>query len=59
MTTRERELAAAETGVAVAGEAKGVRFAALAVPQFRTYWLASAVSITGDGMENVIRNWLV
>jgi MFS family permease len=36
-----------------------VRFAALAVPQFRLYWLASALSITGDGMENVIRNWLV
>ena len=52
MTTREQELA-------VAPEAKGLRFTALEVPQFRTYWLASAVSITGDGMENVIRNWLV
>ena len=35
------------------------RFAALAIPQFRWYWLASWVSQTGDGMENVIRNWLV
>ena len=35
------------------------RFAALSIPQFRTYWIASAISITGDGMENVIRNWLV
>src|SRR2546428_659925 len=52
MTTREQELAAAPEG-------KGLRFAALEVPQFRTYWLASAISITGDGMENVIRNWLV
>ena len=56
---REAELAAAEAGAPVAGEATGVRFAALEVSQFRTYWLASAVSITGDGMENVIRNWLV
>ncbi len=35
------------------------RFAALRVPTFRWYWLAGAVSTTGDGMENVIRNWLV
>ena len=35
------------------------RFAALGVPTFRWYWLAGAVSNTGDGMENVIRNWLV
>ncbi|MDP9265438.1 MAG: MFS transporter [Chloroflexota bacterium] len=35
------------------------RFAALGVPTFRWYWLAGAVSTTGDGMENVIRNWLV
>ncbi|MGH2500679.1 MAG: MFS transporter [Candidatus Limnocylindria bacterium] len=35
------------------------RFAALEVPTFRAYWVASAVSITGDGMENVLRNWLV
>jgi MFS family permease len=39
--------------------APALRFAALEVPQFRIYWLASALSITGDGMENVIRNWLV
>ncbi len=35
------------------------RFAALEVSQFRTYWLASWLSSTGDGMENVIRNWVV
>ena len=63
MTSREPRLAAADTaavdGAAISGEATGLRFAALGVPQFRAYWLASAVSITGDGMENVIRNWLV
>ena len=58
MTTRERELGS-DQAVPVAAEARGLRFAALAVPQFRLYWIASAVSITGDGMENVIRNWLV
>jgi len=36
-----------------------LRFAALEVPAFRWYWISSAVSITGDGMENVLRNWLV
>ncbi|MFN2520739.1 MAG: MFS transporter [Candidatus Limnocylindria bacterium] len=35
------------------------RFAALGVPTFRWYWLTGAISTTGDGMENVIRNWLV
>ncbi len=36
-----------------------VRFAALDVPVFRAYWVASWISSTGDGMENVIRNVLV
>ncbi len=36
-----------------------VRFAALEVPVFRGYWVASWISSTGDGMENVIRNVLV
>jgi len=36
-----------------------LRFAALEVPTFRAYWAASAISITGDGMENILRNWLV
>ena len=36
-----------------------IRFAALQVPTFRWYWLASWISSTGDGMENVIRGLLV
>jgi MFS family permease len=36
-----------------------IRFEALAVPTFRWYWIASWISSTGDGMENVIRNVLV
>ncbi|MEK6620789.1 MAG: MFS transporter, partial [Chloroflexota bacterium] len=35
------------------------RFAALEIPTFRSYWITSAISITGDGMENILRNWLV
>lgn len=49
----------ADDAVAAAPAPPRLRFAALEVPQFRMYWLASALSITGDGMENVIRNWLV
>lgn len=45
--------------VAPAGEGRGVHFAALGVPQFRWYWLASGLSTTGDAMENVLRNWLI
>src|SRR5205823_9343232 len=56
VATPEERIVATEP---LAGAGTGVRFAALAVPEFRLYWLASAVSITGDGMENVIRNWLV
>ena len=44
---------------AVAAQPKGMRFAALDVPTFRWYWIASWISSTGDGMENVIRNVLV
>ncbi|HEV8534421.1 MAG TPA: MFS transporter [Candidatus Limnocylindria bacterium] len=36
-----------------------LRFAALSVPGFRWYWVASWISGTGDGMENVIRNLLI
>ena len=36
-----------------------IRFAALQVPLFRRYWVASWISSTGDGMENVIRGLLV
>ncbi len=35
------------------------RFAALDVPTFRWYWILSWISTTGDGMENVIRGYLV
>jgi MFS family permease len=38
---------------------QSVRFEALGVPQFRWYWITSWISSTGDGMENVIRNFLV
>ncbi len=44
---------------AVAAEPRRMRFAALEVPTFRWYWIASWISSTGDGMENVIRNVLV
>ncbi len=51
---------AALPGVAaIAAEAPSMRFAALEVPTFRWYWIASWISSTGDGMENVIRNVLV
>jgi MFS family permease len=35
------------------------RFGALDVPTFRWYWILSWISTTGDGMENVIRSFLV
>lgn len=44
---------------AIAAAPVRARFAALQVPTFRWYWAASAISITGDGMENILRNWLV
>jgi MFS family permease len=44
---------------AVAAQPPRLRFAALDVPLFRWYWVASWISSTGDGMENVIRNVLV
>jgi len=44
---------------AVAAQPSRMRFAALEVPTFRWYWIASWISSTGDGMENVIRNVLV
>ena len=58
-TTEGTPAAGVAADGAIVREARGVRFAALEVPQFRWYWAASALSITGDGMENVIRNWLV
>ena len=42
-----------------AGRPPRSRFTALDVPTFRWYWVASWISSTGDGMENVIRNVLV
>ncbi len=44
---------------AVAAQPPRMRFAALDVPVFRWYWVTSWISSTGDGMENVIRNYLV
>ena len=44
---------------AVAAQPPRTRFAALDVPVFRRYWVASWISSTGDGMENVILNVLV
>ncbi|HEV8672049.1 MAG TPA: MFS transporter [Candidatus Limnocylindria bacterium] len=44
---------------AVAAQPPRTRFAALDVPVFRWYWVASWISSTGDGMENVILNVLV
>ncbi len=62
MGLTERESVAAST----AGQADGViaapprmRFAALEVPTYRWYWILSWISNTGDGMENVIRGYLV
>ena len=43
----------------IAPSAPPVRFAALAVPTFRWYWITSWISSTGDGMENVIRGLLI
>jgi MFS family permease len=49
-----------DSGIAaVAAQPSRARFAALEVPTFRWYWVASWISSTGDGMENVIRNVLV
>lgn len=53
-------LASSGAGIAaVATQPSRIRLAALEVPTFRWYWVASWVSSTGDGMENVIRNVLV
>ena len=53
-------LASGGAGIAaVAVQPRRVRFAALEVPTFRWYWIASWISSTGDGMENVIRNVLI
>ena len=46
-------------GAGVIGTRPRTRFAALEVPTFRWYWIFSWISSTGDGMENVIRGYLV
>ena len=56
----EEGLASGGAGIAaVATQPRRARFAALDVSTFRWYWVASWISSTGDGMENVIRNVLV
>ena len=45
--------------VPVASPFRGLRFDALEIPTFRAYFAASTLSSAGDGMENVIRAWLV
>jgi len=58
MSSESEALATAtlESAVPVGGR---LRFAALSVPTFRSYWIASWISSTGDGMESVIRNLLI
>jgi len=56
----DRDPGVVPTGpLAIAAAPRKARFAALEVPTFRSYWITSAISITGDGMENILRNWLV
>lgn len=55
----EAQASGAPGVAAVAAQSPRTRFAALDVPVFRWYWIASWISSTGDGMENVIRNVLV
>ncbi|HUG56223.1 MAG TPA: MFS transporter [Candidatus Limnocylindrales bacterium] len=57
--TAEPKAVADEVAAQGAPAARPPRFAALSVRTFRWYWMAHAVSITGDGMENILRNWLV
>ncbi len=50
---------AASSIEASVGPARPERFAALRVRTFRWYWILGWISSTGDGMENVIRAFLV
>ncbi|HZC30814.1 MAG TPA: hypothetical protein VE261_04790, partial [Gaiellaceae bacterium] len=43
----------------LAAAPSGTRFAALEIPTFRWYWILGWISQTGDGMENVLRGFLV
>lgn len=61
LTERERLAASAKADQSeqvIAAPAEK-RFAALEVPTYRWYWILSWISTTGDGMENVIRSYLV
>ncbi|MGH2451259.1 MAG: MFS transporter [Candidatus Limnocylindria bacterium] len=57
--TAEPKVIAEEIAAHGAPAARPLRFAALSVPTFRWYWIANTISLTGDGMENILRNWLV
>ncbi len=59
MTERERLTAPAVGLGAIATAPPRARFSALEVPTFRWYWILQWISSTGDGMENVIRGYLV
>src|SRR5256712_10588222 len=58
MSERRVDALEVEPGVGVVAPSS-IRFEALDVPGFGWYWIASWISSTGDGMENVIRNVLV
>ncbi|HEX9437233.1 MAG TPA: MFS transporter [Candidatus Limnocylindria bacterium] len=58
LTERDPAVVAAPT-LGVLAAPRRTRFAALEVPTFRWYWIVSWISQTGDGMENVIRGYLV
>lgn len=60
LTERERSAAPAVGPLGgIAAAPARTRFAALEVPTFRWYWILQWVSGTGDGMENVLRGFLV
>lgn len=59
MTLKADDTVVAEAVLYGAAPTGPIRFAALEVPTFRAYWIASWISSTGDGMESVIRNLLV
>ncbi|MDE3102934.1 MAG: MFS transporter [Chloroflexota bacterium] len=59
LTERER-VGATPAGIGgIAAAPPKRRFAALDVPTFRWYWILGWISQTGDGMENVLRGYLV
>ncbi len=58
LTERERVIAPAGPLGVIAAPPQ-TRFGALDVPTFRWYWILSWISSTGDGMEDVIRGYLI